>query len=413
MKQNDTLQLDRFLSEELVNLFQSMGRTAHVRSEHAYLVGGIVRDILLGRKSADYDVAVEGKAIALARQIARNYRVGVKTHPHFGTARLFFKKYRLDLVTARRERYARPGALPVIEAATILDDLARRDFSINAIAISLAPETIGNILDPHGGRDDLSRQQVRILHPGSFRDDPTRILRAIRYEQRLGFSLEHQTSHHLLADLKYLREVTGERLWHELELILEEECAECILERADKLGVLAELRTPLHMDRWLISRFAQARRIHRETLSLPGVYLALVASRLTAEEVEEFISRFRPPGWAARVMRQAVRLARRMEDLRRPRLRPSKVYHLLKGYLPEAVRGIAVASDSKMILKRTDIYLWELADIRPELTGDDLQKMGVSPGRKMGQILARLRDASMDGLVTNRKQEQDLVRRLL
>src|SRR5437763_10234033 len=161
--------------------------------EPAFLVGGAVRDLLLGRGTVDLDVAIEGDARAVARELAGRLGGEAKEHDRFGTATVRAGDLTVDLATTRRETYAEPGALPEVEPARLGEDLARRDFTINAMAASLGAAALGELVDPHGGREDLEAGVIRVLHPGSFTDDPTRLLRAVRYEARFGFRMDPET----------------------------------------------------------------------------------------------------------------------------------------------------------------------------------------------------------------------------
>ena len=405
--------LETYLPHELFGLLGEIGKTAGARGEAAYLVGGVVRDLLLGQPNLDLDLVVEGKAIPLARQLAKAKNWGVRTHPRFGTAKLYWKDFSLDLVTARSETYGRPGALPTVKPGTIQDDLFRRDFTINAMAVHLSPESFGELIDPHGGQRDLEERLIRILHRRSFSDDPTRILRALRYEQRLDFRLEQDTEGLIQRDLDKLDAVTGERLWHELELILEEECPEKAICRADELSVLPKLCPALKGDDWLAGKFTQARRMSDNSLSMPVVYLALLVGRLTEDESEGCVARLKMPGWAARTVRDTRRLAQSLPALAAPGLRPRGIYHQLERHSAEVIKATAITSDSLVIQQRIDLYLSRLRHVRTSLRGEDLQSMGVMPGRKMGQILRAMHDAKLDQEVTSREEEEAFVRRVL
>jgi tRNA nucleotidyltransferase (CCA-adding enzyme) len=404
-----TSELERHFPEELVSLLRAAGDLAWARGWNLYLVGGAVRDLFLARPNLDLDLVLEGDAIALARKLAEIRGGEVVTHPRFGTAKFRQQQLSLDLATARSESYPRPGALPVVSPGTIGEDLLRRDFSINALAVHLDPIHFGALLDPYGGRDDLERGLVRVLHDKSFSDDPTRILRALRYEQRLGFHLEQDTEQLMRRDAAVLDEVSGERLWHELELILKEECPERVLSRADELGVLQKLHPSLKGNGWVRNRFERARKAAKPS---PALYLALLAYRLSEEENEDLLARLRIRGEIAKVMRQTIKLRQVTSDLTTPRLAPSAIYHLVQRYSPESISATALASDSRLVRQRLKLYLTELRHVRPILSGDDLQAMGISPGKKLGQVLRALLDARLDGKVQTREQEEELVREL-
>ena len=210
-----------------------------------YLVGGTVRDLLLGRPVEDLDLVVVGDAETMASIVAKRLSGQVVSRSQFSTAKVKVDGVSLDLVTARSESYSRPGALPQIAHGAIEEDLARRDFSINAMAVPLHLEPKNGPLDPFNGEEDLRRGLVRVLHDGSFADDATRIMRAVRYEQRLGFLLEERTEALLIDNLSMLDTISGDRLLREVQRWLAEECASGILLRADELGVMSAIHPAL------------------------------------------------------------------------------------------------------------------------------------------------------------------------
>jgi tRNA nucleotidyltransferase (CCA-adding enzyme) len=405
--------LESYLSTEILELVRDIGEIAVASEQQVYLVGGGVRDLILGRIGHDLDLVVEGNAIALGQRIAQVKNWRLRTHPRFGTAKLYQENFSLDLVTARSETYAQPGTLPAVKPGTIEDDLRRRDFTINAMAACLSSDSFGELLDPHGGQSDLGKGLIRILHRGSFGDDPTRILRALRYEERFNFHLEQDTEGLIQQHLNSLDIVTGERLWHELDLILKEERPEKVFCRADELGVLKRLHPALQGNSWLAEKFTRAREIEREPPPRPEVYLALLAYRLTSEEIEGCIARLKMPGWAARVGRDMIRLRQSFSSLASAELRPSEIYHWLNRHLPHVIEAAAIASESPIVQQRLDLYLKRLRHVKSELGSDDLQSMGIPPGRKMGQILRVLQAAKLDQIVTTHEEEERLVRSLL
>ncbi|MBI4299995.1 MAG: CCA tRNA nucleotidyltransferase, partial [Chloroflexi bacterium] len=181
-----------------------------------YLVGGALRDLLLGRSGPDMDLVVEGDALRLAEALAAKLGARAIFHRRFGTAKLHKGSLVMDLATARAESYAHPGALPTVRPGALKDDLFRRDFTINAMALGIAGDAAGAIVDPFDSRQDLAARLVRILHPQSFIDDATRIWRAVRYEQRLGFHIEAETERLLRRDVGMLKTISGPRLRREL-----------------------------------------------------------------------------------------------------------------------------------------------------------------------------------------------------
>ncbi|MBN1644188.1 MAG: CCA tRNA nucleotidyltransferase [Dehalococcoidales bacterium] len=240
--------IEQSLPEELVGLIKKAVDIASVRKQPFYLVGGIVRDLLLGQGNLDLDLVVEGEAIAIAKQFAEKTGGKLTPHPMFNTARITLGERHIDVAMARTETYAKPGALPTVKPGTIKTDLFRRDFTVNAMAVYLTPDRYGELIDLYGGRDDLKNKLIRVLHDKSFSDDATRILRAIRYEQRLGFKIEPETLKLLKRDLPMLKRVGEYRLKRELGLVLKEKNPEKALSRTEKLGVLKELCLVLKTD---------------------------------------------------------------------------------------------------------------------------------------------------------------------
>lgn len=214
---------------------------AQEKACHPYLVGGPVRDLLLGRQSIDIDLTLEDDASTLATALARQLEGRVRSFPQFLTYKVTAENFpEIDIATARKERYRKPGSLPAVSAGKLKDDLLRRDFSINAIALDLLD---GKMHDPTNGAKDIELRQVRVLHDGSFVDDPTRIFRAVRLAARLGFSLEPHTAElmHEAIDTNALGTVSRERIWRELFLVMDEDLAPQILSEISERGALQAL----------------------------------------------------------------------------------------------------------------------------------------------------------------------------
>ena len=215
-------EIKRRLPVGLVRLIRRAGAVAAESGHASYLVGGVVRDLLLHRRNLDVDVMIDGDAVRLARRLAAEIGARVVSHPRFNTASILSEPWRVDMATLRSETYERPGALPTVGPGTLETDLFRRDFSINAMAVELTPGRYGRLIDLYGGQRDLEQKLVRVLHERSFIDDATRIWRAVRYEQRLGFQLEANTEAWLRRDIPMLDTVSGDRIRHELERVFQE-----------------------------------------------------------------------------------------------------------------------------------------------------------------------------------------------
>ncbi len=406
---NLSTEIKKQLPVELVSFMQLAGEVAQSKRQNLYLVGGVVRDLLLGRTSFDLDLVLEGDATDLAREL-----IGVKPgkiiiHSRFGTAKLQWDKWSVDLATARSETYVRPGVLPVVKPGSIRDDVFRRDFTINAMAVALNPGRYGQLLALYGGRDDLEHKLIRVLHEKSFIDDATRIWRALRYEQRLNFRLEPATLRLLRRDIPYLDTISGDRIRHELELIFKEEYPEKALRRAEELGVLAKLLPALKVDDWLIERFGRARKLSLPDVPSFGLYLALLAYRLSGEEIEQLISCLRLPKATAQTLRDAVGIKAEIESLSVSGLAPSSICSLLHGYSSPALVANSLAADSPVAGEHIQLFLNVLRYVKPSLTGEDLKRMGVAQGPRIKEILNLLREARLDGKVSSKKDEEEMV----
>lgn len=399
-------------------LLNALRRLAAAAAVPVYLVGGPVRDLLLGRPGQDLDFAVEGDAPALARRLAAELGGRAVIHPRFGTATVTADSMRVDLVTARREVYPQPGSLPQVFPGTIYDDLARRDFSVNAMALPLSGAE-RQLLSPAGGFADMNRGLIRILHPASFVDDPTRLLRAARYEQRLGFRLERDTESRLRAAVAQgcLNPVSGDRLRHELARIFSETRPGPPLLRAAELGILPAIHPDWgridYLQRWAES----GPEIIAETgLSSPSrelTWLAALAYPLSAGAGEGLISRLNMPKVWAAVVRDTISLRQQEKVIADPALPPSRLCDLLEGVSLAAVAVVAGLTDSPAVSRVLRRYLTDLRHIVPALRGDDLLAMGVPPGPAVGAALAQLRAARQDGRVRDTAGERRWVTKWL
>jgi tRNA nucleotidyltransferase (CCA-adding enzyme) len=402
--------IEKQLPAELVNFMWLAGEIAHTREERLYLVGGVVRDLLLEQVNLDLDLVVEGNAIELARRLKELNQGRITTHPRFNTAKLQWDKWSVDLATARAENYAQPGALPSVTPSSIDDDLSRRDFTINAMAVSLNPGYYGRLVDPHNGRNDLKDKLIRVLHEKSFVDDATRIWRGLRYEQRLDFHLEKKTLNLLQRDISMLDTISGDRIRYEIECVLQEKYPEKVFRRAEELGVLAKLHPSLKGNGWLAEKFDQVRRLGSPEPPETGLYLALLAYFLTGEEAGSLISRLNLPKSLAQTLRDTIAVKNRMRSLTIPGLSPSNIYRLLDGYSSQALVSNSLATESPVASQNIRLFLNRLKDIKVSLTGEDLIRMGVAQGPQIGEILELVHQAKLNGKITTRQQEEEVVK---
>lgn len=412
MIKNLASQLGAYFPQPILELLVKAGAQAEKSGQKIYLVGGVVRDIFLGRANLDLDLVIEGDAIELAQKLAKSCGVTLVVHRRFSTAKLNFADFSLDLATARQEIYSRPGALPDVQPGTIAKDLFRRDFSINAMALFLNSKRFGELIDAYNGQDDIKNCLIRVLHVNSFRDDATRIFRAFRYEQRLGFSLESHTAKLLERNVGMLNTISGDRLRHELVLALIEEFPERVLRRLEQFGALKELHCSLSGNEWLTQKFEEARLVQKRS-SLVSLYLSLLIYRLTQNENDQFLGRLNFSKTLAETMRQTLVLKANLNFLEGQGLKPSDVYQMLHQYSIPAVEANMLAAQSDDIKKHIQLYLTKLRNIKPMLNGKDLQRIGVLSGPELGKMLNSLHKAKLDGEVRSKADEARLVRSLL
>ena len=396
---------------DLWALITRLADLAANRASPLYIVGGRVRDLLLERPATDLDLVVEGDALELVRALALDQGGEAVVHPRFGTATYRNGTLRFDLATARTETYSRPGVLPDVRPGPIEEDLARRDFTVNAMALRLSPPDAGTLLDRFGSRQDVEEGLIRLLHHGSFVDDPTRTMRAIRYEQRLGFQIEPSTLALLSRDLHLLPSVGVDRLRREFDLFLLESKPELPLLRAESLGVLRTIDPALQLGARLSEIFQSARRKLGQVE--PAIYLALLLYSLETGAAMQFLERYRFPKESIGIVKGTLALRDSEARISVEGLRDSQVHALFKGVDRDSVSAFGIAAEIDVARARAADYLSRLADMRPKLTGKDLIALGMPRGPDIGRFLNRLLEARLDGLTASREDEAALVKEWL
>jgi tRNA nucleotidyltransferase (CCA-adding enzyme) len=381
-----------------------------------YLVGGTVRDILLGEPNFDVDVAVEGDAIELARSLADALDGRVRAHRKFGTAVVLYREdERVDVVTARTEFYDAPAALPSVEHATIREDLFRRDFTINAMAVSLKGEDFGRLVDPFGGRRDLEAKTIRILHNLSFIDDPTRIFRAIRYESRYGFRMDDHTQRLARGTIEMglVGDLSSARLRDELVALLEEGDAGASILRLAELGAGAAIHPHLAADDEAVDLLGRMRRLNEHYgTAVPSWRLAfaVLARRMPPDEVYAWLRRLKVQRRDLERVAAAVTVGPRiLERLRGGSAEPADVVAAADPYAPDAPL-FAMALEERPEL---DDYFRRLRNVQLEVSGSDLAELGLGESPEVGEILAELRRRKLNGQLDGRESELAAARELI
>ena len=415
-------------SEPVATIAEELQQTARLREiveavaalgEHAagvYLVGGTVRDILLGEQSFDVDIAVEGDAIAFAYALARALRGRATPHQKFGTAIVSYgDDERIDVVTTRTEFYDAPGALPTVERAGLREDLFRRDFTINAMAASLTASDLGRLVDPFGGRADLEARVLRVLHNLSFIDDPTRIFRGIRYEARYGFRFDEHSARLVRAciEMGLVGDLSSARLRDELVALLEDPGAVEGIRRLGALGADRAIHPHLRGDDLAAGLFARAVALRDELgVDVPTwrIGIAALAHELASDEAYDWLERLKVRRRDVERIVGAVTVAPRIvERLRAEELDPSQVVAIADAFAPDAPL-LALAREDRPELRD---YFLRLRDVRLEIGGADLIAMGIAESPRIGDILGELRRRKLNGELAGRDAELAAARELV
>jgi len=386
------------------------------RADGVYLVGGTIRDILLGEESFDVDIAVEGDAIAFAYALAGALGGRATPHQRFGTAIVSYGNgERIDVVTTRTEFYDAPGALPTVERAGLREDLFRRDFTINAMAASLGSGDLGRLVDPYGGRPDLDARVLRVLHNLSFIDDPTRIFRGVRYEARHGFRFEEHTARLLRGciEMGLVGDLSSSRLRDELMTLLEDSGAVGGIRRLGELGADRAIHPHLRGNDDAAALFSRASEFRDElAIDVPRwhIGLAALAREMSPDEAYDWLDRLTLRRRDAERIVGAVTVAPRIvERLRSEHLDAAQVVALADPFAPDAPL-LALAIEDRPELRE---YFERLRDVRLEISGGDLIALGLPESPQIGEILGEIRKRKLNGELDGREAELAAARELV
>ena len=386
--------------------------------EGVYLVGGAVRDVLMGEPNFDVDIAVEGDGIALGRALATALNGRVVPHDKFGTAIVLYGGGgRIDVATARTEFYDYPGALPTVEQASIRQDLYRRDFTINAMAVSLRGEDFGRLVDYFGGHRDLAQGVVRVLHNLSFIDDPTRIFRAIRYETRYGFHMDAHTLALAKAcvDMELVGELSSARLRDELQALLSEERAADSVRRMAELGIDRAIHPHLAADEEgarLVESLDDLREHYAPDAPAWRVRLVGLARRLSSTEVLDWAERLKLRRRDADRIADAVTVAPRLRELAASTKEPAALWARIAPHDPDGAL-LALATAKGRARKRLERYFEDLRGVHLEISGGDLAALGLGESPRVGAVLEELLRRKLNGELDGRTAEIEAAKALL
>jgi len=441
-KRNLADKLEIALPPSRLSLLKEIAHIAQEQRVALYIVGGFVRDLLLGYPSLDFDLVVEGDAIALAQSVKRKFGGRVTTHRQFGTAKWFIETssvqdqlflqnsatnadskklpITLDFITARREFYPHPTALPTVERGSIKLDLHRRDFTINTLALRLDGRHYGDLHDYWGGYNDIRHGIVRVLHSISFVDDPTRMLRAVRYEQRYGFKIGERTLQLLLEARPLMSRGSGDRVRHEIDNILMEDLSVEMLARLHEIHLLEAIHPDLIWDDWIEEKISQLQPpppewgIGSMWKGIPverTLTYALWLIRIPWNRNEKIIKRLRLPKAIKEVIKASCNLWTELPTIKFAK--PSEIVGLLEKVPPLSLFVLFLTTDNSHIHQILRSYISSWKDISPKITGHDLRDRGLPPGPHFKEFLSTLRAAWIDGVIETTEQEQDLVEEMI
>lgn len=399
--------LQRHLSAPNRRALRTAITMAEQRGESLYLVGGAVRDLLRDQTQLDLDLVTEGDVFALAEAVAAKLGARVVSHRRFGTATVANGDLRLDLARARRETYRRPGALPTVSQASLDEDLGRRDLTVNAMALRLTKPNAGELIDPLGGRNDLKRRRLHLLHEKSFQDDATRILRVLRYAGRLNFQLSPDTKALLQRDLRFLDSMSGTRLRNELSHVTREDRPAAILRLLARFGVLSAVHPALRVDTGVLRAL---RRLHSAPpAQRDAIFYAILLSGVRRARAEELIERLALTGRRAAAVRGLLTLRGAAARLAQPSLRVSTAAALFARQPIESIEAFAIWAGSPLAARRARRYLDEWRNVRPRLNGRDVLRLSGLRGPQIGAALSVLLKARLDGRTNSREDEEALL----
>ena len=403
--------------KDLETVFEA-SRSAAGEDGGVFLVGGVVRDLLLGQPVTDIDIAVEGDGIAYARRLASSLGGRVVPHDRFGTAVILHVAGRVDVASTRSEFYEQPAALPAVEDATIHQDLGRRDFTINAMAVSLSEHDYGRLVDPFGGQRDLDGGVVRVLHSLSFIDDPTRIFRAVRYESRYGFAMDTHTQElaRTCIEMGFVGEVSPPRVGEELLALLAEDEILAVLKRLEELNLGRQLHAGVVVDdstRALVARLDPLRVEHRPDLPAWRLRMGALVRQVAHDEIRAWLTALNLRRRDSEAIEDAVRRAPDVVDALEYVTEPFEARERIEGIGPDGLMLAIALADDGAARRWLERYLHDLGEIELTISGEDVISMGLAESPQVGAVMRELLRLKVNGELAGRAAELETARRLI
>jgi len=420
----------RFMKERLsavmIKNLQQIGDVADEIGSGAYVVGGFVRDLFLYRSDEDIDIVIEGDGIAFAKKYAKIVGARLHTHEKFGTAVIIFPDgFKIDVASARMEYYKFPAALPVVERSSIKLDLYRRDFTINTLAIQLNADKFGTLIDFFSARKDIKEKIIRVLHNLSFVEDPTRVFRAIRFEQRFEFTIGKLTASLITnaISMDFFRELSGKRVFAELRLILQEENPVAAIRRLNDFDLLKLIHPSIKLEKELMKALNSAKKVlawHdllflEESYKRWVVYFLILIRNCKSQISQKICHRFElTPDDEKILCAERFAADRCVFWLERNlSVSDSALYRKLAGFKTELILFMMAVTKKQAVKKSISHYFTNLRRTKLSLKGRDLKKMGLKPGPVYRQVLEAVLDARLDGTLKSKKDEIEFARQIV
>ncbi len=405
--------LRKRLPARILEVLENCGQVAEQIGMNAYLVGGMIRDLLLHRDNMDVDIVVEGDGIKFADTFAQKYGCQVAAHRRFGTARLIFQdRFKIDVATARTESYHAPAALPQVHGGILRQDLYRRDFTINTLAIDLSSNHFGQLVDYFGGWDDLHQGVIRVLHGLSFIDDPTRALRAIRFATRFNFRISQDTERLMKSavDSRVLEKLTGKRLWAELKNLLQEKHPIAAMQMLQQYRLLSFVHPAVGIDSFVLELLYRVESVlswfnlnfpHEKVLHWK-IYLMALLEKLNRAERMAVAQRFQLVSSVQEILRFYKSNIRDIFSRLKTGDNSSSLYFSLREYPLEVLLYAMARIEEQDYKQRIANYIRDLRDIRLDINGDDLVQMGMKQGPEIRELLDEVMKAKLNGQTPDR-----------
>ena len=415
--------MQKKLPEYIYQLLKSIGEVGYLMGYPAFVVGGFVRDLILGRANLDVDIVIEGDGINFASRFAEAKKGTVKCHERFGTAVITLPDgFKIDVATARTEIYAHPGALPSVQFGSINDDLRRRDFTINAMAINLKDDKFGELVDVLDGLSDLQEHKIKVIHEQSFSDDPTRIFRAIRYEQRYGFGLDWNTRGMLnyAIDREFLKTITRQRLRNEILLILNEDNASRPLNRMRQSDLMRYIHPEILLNNRKLNLIYKISEMNsfmplpflkaNEKIDYALIKLMILLDGLNETDVIDVSERLALSKKYTEALKSSIaKLPKALFIISEETTAPSKIYEALNG-LPFDTLIYSIFKADKSTIYQIMLYLTVLRDTKPIITGKDLKELGYSEGPIYNEILSMVFYAQLDEKIGSKQEAIEFIK---